>query len=72
MKSTFASNIEAQSVLPNSHSKSIVFIDSGLDDYQTLAGGVLPGAEIIILDKMATESSKLLRNCKQLLLREEL
>ncbi len=51
MNSTFATNIDAQSVLRNSRSKSIVFIDSGLDDYQTLAGGVLPGAEIIILDK---------------------
>ena len=41
----------AQSAIPNSHSKSLVFIDSGLDDYQTLAGGVVPGAEIVILDK---------------------
>jgi len=41
----------AQSPIPNSHSKSLVFIDSGLDEYQTLAGGVLPGAEIVILDK---------------------
>src|SRR4028118_89302 len=40
----------AQSVIPNSHSKSIVFIDPALDCYQSLAGGVLPGAEIIILD----------------------
>ena len=51
MNSTFATSIDAQSVLRNSRSKSIVFIDSGLDDYQTLAGGVLPGAEIVILDK---------------------
>src|SRR4028118_2395266 len=50
MSSIFAS-IDSQSVLRNSLPKSIVFIDSGLDDYQTLAGGVLPGAEIIILDK---------------------
>jgi hypothetical protein len=50
MNSTLAPN-DAQSVIPNSLSKSLVFIDSGLDDYQTLAGGVLPGAEIIILDK---------------------
>jgi hypothetical protein len=42
---------DAQSVIPNSHSKSLVFIDSGLDDYQTLVDGALPGAEIIILDK---------------------
>src|SRR4028118_1266200 len=41
----------AQSVSPNSHSKSIVFIDPALDDYQTLAGGMIPGAEIIILDR---------------------
>ncbi|MEG4115844.1 MULTISPECIES: DUF4347 domain-containing protein, partial [unclassified Microcoleus] len=51
MNSTFATNMDSQSVLHNAGSKSIVFIDSGLDDYQTLAGGVLPGAEIIILDK---------------------
>src|SRR5687768_2223190 len=40
----------AQSVITNSPSKSIVFIDPALDDYQSLAGGVLPGAEIVILD----------------------
>ncbi|WP_445245377.1 DUF4347 domain-containing protein [Microcoleus sp. OTE_8_concoct_300] len=51
MNSTWVSNIDEQSVVGNSPSKSIVFIDSGLDDYQTLAGGVLPGAEVIILDK---------------------
>ena len=50
MNSTLATS-GAQSVIPNSHSKSIVFIDPALDDYQTLAGGVLPGAEIVILDK---------------------
>jgi hypothetical protein len=50
MKPTLATN-DAQSVIPNSHSKSVVFIDSGLDDYETLAGGVLPGAEVVILDK---------------------
>ncbi|MEP6515906.1 DUF4347 domain-containing protein, partial [Microcoleus vaginatus] len=51
MSSTFATNMDSQSVLRKAGSKSIVFIDSQLDDYQTLAGGVLPGAEIIILDK---------------------
>ncbi|MEG4059310.1 MULTISPECIES: DUF4347 domain-containing protein, partial [unclassified Microcoleus] len=51
MSSTFATNMDSQSVFPNAGSKSIVFIDPDLDDYQTLAGGVLPGAEIIILDK---------------------
>src|SRR4028119_783756 len=50
MKSTLAIN-GAESVIPHSPSKSIVFIDPALDDYQSLAGGVLPGAEIIILDK---------------------
>jgi hypothetical protein len=44
-------SITSQSVLHNSRPKSIVFIDSELDDYQTLANGVLPGAETIILDK---------------------
>jgi parallel beta-helix repeat protein len=50
MKSILATS-GAQSVIPNSPSKSIVFIDPALEDYQTLAGGVPPGAEIIILDK---------------------
>src|SRR4028119_1620330 len=50
MKSTLAIN-GAESVIPHSPSKSIVFIDPALDDYQSLAGGMLPGAEIIILDK---------------------
>src|SRR4028119_2295967 len=50
MNPTLVSNDE-QSLIPTSHSKSIVFIDSALDDYQSLADGVLPGAEIIILDK---------------------
>src|SRR4028118_1314375 len=50
MKSTLAIN-GAQSMIPNSPSKSIVFIDPALDDYQSLADAMLPGAEIIILDK---------------------
>src|SRR4028119_318242 len=50
MSSIFAS-IDSQSVSRNSLSKSIVFIGSDLDDYQSLAGGGLPGTETIILDK---------------------
>ncbi|HEY9301177.1 MAG TPA: DUF4347 domain-containing protein, partial [Phormidium sp.] len=50
MSSIFAS-IDSQSVIRNSLPKSIVFIGSDLDEYQTLAGGVLPGTETIILDK---------------------
>ena len=50
MSSIFAS-IDSQSVSRNSLPKSIVFIDSGLDDHQNLAAGLLPGAELIILDK---------------------
>src|SRR4028119_1298703 len=50
MSSIFAS-IDSQSVIRNSLSKSIVFIGSDLDDYQSLAGGVLLGTETIILDK---------------------
>src|SRR4028118_2254149 len=50
MSSIFAS-IDSQSVLRNSLPKSLVFIGSDLDDYQSLAGGVLPGTETIILDK---------------------
>ena len=52
MNSTSTNNIiDEQSVVGNSTSKSIVFIDSGLHDYQTLVDGVHPGAEIIILDE---------------------
>src|SRR4028119_350328 len=50
MSSIFAS-IDSQSVIRNSLPKSIVFIGSDLYDYQSLAGGVLPGTETIILDK---------------------
>src|SRR4028119_100209 len=50
MSSIFAS-IDSQSVSRNSLPKSIVFIGSDLDDYQSLVGGVLPGTETIILDK---------------------
>src|SRR4028118_1739287 len=50
MSSIFAS-IDSQSVSRNSLPKSIVFIGSDLDDYQSLAGGGLPGTETIILDK---------------------
>ena len=50
MNSLFA-NLDPQSALKTSRSKSIVFIDSDLDDYQTLTSGVLPGAETIVLDK---------------------
>ncbi|MCA1993362.1 MAG: DUF4347 domain-containing protein [Coleofasciculus sp. S288] len=32
------------------HSSTIVFIDSAVDDYQTLVNGVIPGAEIILLN----------------------
>src|SRR4028119_2380104 len=50
MSSIFAS-IDSQSVSRNSLPKSIVFIGSDLDDYQSLADGALPGTETIILDK---------------------
>ena len=50
MNSTFTS-IDSQSVLGNSRPKSLVFIDSDLDDYQTLAGGAIANSETIILDK---------------------
>src|SRR4028119_63341 len=50
MSSIFAS-IDSQSVIRNSLPKSIVFIGSDLDDYQSLVGDVLPGTETIILDK---------------------
>ena len=50
MSSIFAS-IDSHSVSHNSLPKSIVFIGSDLDDYQSLADGALPGTETIILDK---------------------
>jgi len=50
MSSIFAS-IDSQSVIRNSLPKSLVFIGSDLDDYQSLASGALPGTETIILDK---------------------
>jgi hypothetical protein len=50
MSSIFAS-IDSQSVSRSSLPKSLVFIGSDLDDYQSLAGGALPGSETIILDK---------------------
>ena len=33
-----------------SDDRSIVFIDSKVDDYQILANGVIPGTEVFILD----------------------
>ena len=50
MNSTFTS-IDSQSILRNSRPKSIVFIEPELDYYQTLASGVLPGAELVVLEK---------------------
>ena len=50
MSSIFAS-IDSQSVTRNSLPRSIVFIGSDLEDYQSLADGALPDTETIILDK---------------------
>ena len=71
MKSTLAIN-GAESGIPSSPSKSIVFIDPALEDYQSLAGGVLPGAEIIILDKNGNGVEQITTKLQTIALRGEL
>ncbi|NEP12654.1 MAG: DUF4347 domain-containing protein [Symploca sp. SIO2C1] len=46
------SAIEQQKTLesPSKTSSTIVFIDSGVDDYQSLVDGAVPEAEVIVLD----------------------
>ena len=43
-------NNRRQQLLPANSTSAIVFIDPGVEDYQTLAAGVLAGAEAIVLD----------------------
>ncbi len=40
----------ATSPIENGQTKQIVFIDSTVDDYQTLVNGVIPETEMIVLD----------------------
>ncbi|TAF03613.1 MAG: DUF4347 domain-containing protein [Oscillatoriales cyanobacterium] len=51
MSSNFSTTINSQLDVHTSPSKAIVFIESDLEDYQTLDNGILAGAEKIILDK---------------------
>jgi hypothetical protein len=47
MSSTFA-QITSQSSLKKLPPCSLVFIDSGVEDYESLAAGVLPGQQVVI------------------------
>ena len=49
MSSTFAKT-NSQSSLEKLPPRSLVFIDSGVEDYESLAAGVLPGQQVVILD----------------------
>ncbi|NJM62910.1 MAG: DUF4347 domain-containing protein, partial [Oscillatoriales cyanobacterium RU_3_3] len=50
MSSTVA-NTAPQLLVKNDRARSIAFIDLDVDDYQTLVNGVLPGTEVVVLDK---------------------
>ncbi|MFS8119799.1 MAG: DUF4347 domain-containing protein, partial [Microcoleus sp.] len=50
MNSTFAQP-NSQSTLEKLPLRSLVFIDSGVEDYESIAAGVLPGQQVVILDR---------------------
>ncbi|HSF76256.1 MAG TPA: DUF4347 domain-containing protein, partial [Microcoleus sp.] len=50
MSSTFA-QVNSQSSLEKLPLRSLVFIDSGVEDYESLTTGVLPGQQVVILDR---------------------
>ena len=50
MTSMFA-QVNSQSSLEKMPPRSLVFIDSGVEDYQSIAAGVLPGQQVVILDR---------------------
>ncbi|MEG4583204.1 DUF4347 domain-containing protein, partial [Microcoleus sp. MON1_C5] len=50
MSSTFA-QINSQSSLEKRPLRSLVFIDSGVEDYESITAGVLPGQQVVILDR---------------------
>src|SRR4028119_1112477 len=50
MSSTFA-QVNSQSSLKKRPPRSLVFIDSGVEDYESIAAGVLPGQQVVILDR---------------------
>ena len=50
MNSTFA-QVNSQATLEKLPPRSLVFIDSGVEDYESIAAGVLPGQQVVILDR---------------------
>ncbi|MBD1885412.1 DUF4347 domain-containing protein, partial [Microcoleus vaginatus] len=50
MSSTFA-QVNSQSSFEKQPPRSLVFIDSGVQDYESIAAGVLPGQQVVILDR---------------------
>ncbi|MEG4240991.1 DUF4347 domain-containing protein, partial [Microcoleus sp. Pol14C6] len=50
MSSTFA-QVNSQSSFEKQPPRSLVFIDSGVKDYESIAAGVLPGQQVVILDR---------------------
>ncbi|MEG5067608.1 DUF4347 domain-containing protein, partial [Microcoleus sp. B3-A4] len=50
MSSTFA-QVNSQSSFEKRPPRSLVFIDSGVEDYESIAAGVLPGQQVVILDR---------------------
>jgi hypothetical protein len=50
MSFTFA-QLNSQSSLEKGPVRSLVFIDSGVEDYESMAAGVQPGQQVVILDR---------------------
>src|SRR4028119_472056 len=50
MSSTFA-QVNSQSSLKKRPPRSLVFIDSAVEDYESIAAGVLPGQQVVIVDR---------------------
>ena len=50
MSPTFA-QVNSQSSFETLPLRSLVFIDSGVEDYESIAAGVLPGQQVVILDR---------------------
>ncbi|MEG4093338.1 DUF4347 domain-containing protein, partial [Microcoleus sp. Pol12B4] len=50
MSSKFA-QVNSQSSFEKRPRRSLVFIDSGVKDYESIAAGVLPAQQVVILDR---------------------
>ncbi|MEG4632119.1 DUF4347 domain-containing protein, partial [Microcoleus sp. AR_TQ3_B6] len=50
MSSTFA-QVNSQSSLEKRSPRSLVFIDSAVEDYESIAAGVLPGQQVVIVER---------------------